>query len=59
MSRYTIYRVCSQDGAGMFVLTLLTHSNLIAVPCNRIDSTEMYAANDCSRLSVMKAVVTV
>lgn len=43
----------------MFVLTLLTHSNLIAVPCNRIDSTEMYAANDCSRLSVMKAVVTV
>ena len=42
----------------MFVLTLLTHSNLIAAPYASMDSTEMSAANDCSRLSFIKAVRT-
>lgn len=55
MFRAPIFSISSPDGAGMLVLTLLTHSLLIATPHYRPDCPEKQVANGSSRLDVKKS----
>lgn len=55
MFRAPIYSVSSPDGAGMLVLTLLTHSLLIAPPHYRPDRPEKQVASGSSRPDFQKS----